>query len=111
MPTFRRPVSTRPTGTVPAPVIEYTSWTGRRSGRFVGLGGTVSWFSAATRAGPLYHGILVDAFVMFSPLYELMGMKGILSTLKPEIFRSPLNSVFSRSEERRVGEVRGGQGA
>src|SRR5437660_58525 len=50
IPTFRSPVSTRPTGTVPAPVIEYTSWTGRRSGRFVGFGGTVSWFNASTRA-------------------------------------------------------------
>src|SRR2546427_306439 len=69
------------TGAVPAPVIEYTSWTGSRKGRFVGFGGTESWFSASTRAGPLYHAILVDAFTMFSPLYELIGMNGILSTL------------------------------
>src|SRR5438876_837660 len=62
-----------------APV--FGSRAGRRSGRFVGVGGTVSWFNAATRAGPLYHAILDDAFTMFSPLYELIGMKGTLSTL------------------------------
>src|SRR5437899_1941468 len=50
-------------------------------GLFVGFGGTVSWFSASTRAGPLYHAILDDDFTMFSPLYELIGMKGTLSTL------------------------------
>src|SRR2546426_10837235 len=95
IPTFRRPVSTRPTGTVPAPVIEYTSWTGSRRGRFVGFGGTESWFSASTRAGPLYHAILVDAFTMFSPLYELIGMNGILSTLYPTPLRRVDSSAFS----------------
>ena len=35
----------------------------------------MSWFSASTSEGPLYHAILADALTMFSPLYELIGMK------------------------------------
>src|SRR3990172_8054952 len=87
MPTFRTPVSTRPTGTVPAPVIEYTSWMGSRRGLSVGFGGTWRSLKAATRVGPLYQPIFVDGFAMLSPLYALMGMKGILSTLYPTDFR------------------------
>src|SRR3990172_1835837 len=87
MPTFRTPVSIRPTGTVPAPVIEYTSWMGSRRGLSVGFGGTWSSLKAATRVGPLYQPIFVDGFAMLSPLYALMGMKGILSTLYPTDFR------------------------
>src|SRR3989442_11885982 len=88
-------VTTRTAGWVHAAGIEKASWTGRRSGRFVGFGGTVKSLRAGTRAGPLYHASLDEGFVMFSPLYELIGMKGIRSTLKPETFSKPVNSVFS----------------
>src|SRR2546428_9552605 len=81
IPTFRSPVSTRPTGTVPAPVIEQTSCTGRRSGRVVGFGGTVGPFHAATGRGPVDQAILADPLALFTPLYKLIGMKGTLSTL------------------------------
>src|SRR3990172_1268207 len=56
-------------------------------GLSVGFGGTWSSLKAATRVGPLYQPIFVDGFAMLSPLYALMGMKGILSTLYPTDFR------------------------
>src|SRR5207245_8622201 len=94
MPGFRTPVSMRPTATTPIPVMLYTSWIGIRSGLSTGFDGTSRLFSAATMVGPLYQDIFVDGFTMFSPLYELIGMNGTLSTLYPTDFRSWVTSVL-----------------
>src|SRR5947209_6908672 len=94
IPGFMTPVSMRPTGTTPIPVMLYTSWIGIRSGLSTGFAGTSRLFSAATMVGPLYQDIFVDGFTMFSPLYELIGMNGTLSTLYPTDFRSWVTSVL-----------------
>ena len=36
---------------------------------------------------PLYQGVFGDFYVKFSPSHAEIGIKGILSTLKPTFFR------------------------
>ena len=78
---FIVPVSTRPTGTVPTPVIEYTSCTGSRSGFPVGLSGTLKSSNDSKRVLPLYHGIFSDFFTRLSPVHPETGMNGTSSIL------------------------------
>src|ERR1700761_1783839 len=87
MPALMTPVSTRPTGTVPIPPILYTSWRGRRRGLSDGRDGGSMESMASRRvlpvdlvlvsfSQPLYHGQLVEASIMLSPLKPEMGTKG-----------------------------------
>src|SRR2546427_771021 len=70
-------------------------WTVGLRGLFDGFFGTARSFNAVTRGGPLYHTSFALGFVMFSPLYELMGMNVFLFTLNPEIFRKLVSSFLS----------------
>ena len=85
---FIEPVSTRPTGTVPTPVIEYTSCIGKRRGLPVGFSGTLNSSNVSRRVLPLYHGIFSDFFTRFSPVQPDTGINGTVSTLKPTDFTS-----------------------
>ncbi len=72
---FIIPVSILPTGTVPTPVMEYTSWIGTLRGSLVGFSGAVNSSRAFTKAGPLYHGVLSLLVDMLSPSKADSGMK------------------------------------
>jgi hypothetical protein len=75
------PVSTLPTGTVPTPVIEYTSCIGILSGLPTGFSGGSNESSASARVGPLYQGIFSDFFIRLSPFHPEIGMIGTLLIL------------------------------
>src|SRR5437879_10284404 len=125
-PSFTTPVSTRPTGTVPTPVIVYTSCIGTRKGLSKGFGGGMKSLSASYTVTPLYQGVFVLFFDRLSPSHPLVGTNGIFEMSKPTVFSKPsssfrhslyrsseyltlLSSILlmattKRSEERRVGE-------
>src|SRR5207249_12232162 len=88
-PSFNTPVSTRPTGTVPTPVIVYTSWIGTLNGLLSGFGGGVNWSNASRMVAPLYHGVLALFLARLSPFHPLVGTKGILLISKPTVLSKP----------------------
>ena len=82
IPAFMIPVSTRPTGTVPTPLMEYTSLIGTRNGLSVGFGGSATLSSASRRHGPSYQGVSsgVLTFRLAASSAEV-GMKGTVPFL------------------------------
>merc|ERR1712142_1458961 len=88
IPGLMRPVSTRPTGTVPIPPILQTSWSGSRSGLSDGRVGGMMLSRASNKvlpdclpaslvsfSQPLYQGMLVDGSIMLSPCQPEIGTK------------------------------------
>jgi hypothetical protein len=82
-PGFILPVSTLPTGTVPTPVIEYTSCIGILRGLPTGFSGGSKVSSDSARVGPLYQGIFSDFLTKLSPFQPDIGTKFILAVLYP----------------------------
>ena len=72
-PGFKTPLSILPTGTVPTPLIAYTSCIGILSGLPVGFSGALNSPRAAIKDGPLYQVILSLASVRPSPVIPLVG--------------------------------------
>src|SRR5438093_6337543 len=93
-PSFNTPVSARPTGTVPTPVIVYTSWIGTLNGLLSGFGGGVNWSNASRMVAPLYHGVLALFLARLSPFHPLVGTKGILLISKPTVLSKPSISFY-----------------
>ena len=78
---FMLPVSTLPTGTVPTPVIVYTSWMGMRNGLPVGFSGTEKPSNVSSSVLPLYHAMFSDFLTRLSPFQPDTGMNGTASAL------------------------------
>src|SRR5213593_1258737 len=91
-PSLTTPVSTRPTGTVPTPVIVYTSCIGTRRGLSNGFGGGMKSLSASNTVTPLYQGVLVLFFDRLSPSQPLVGTNGTFETSKPTVLSNPSSS-------------------
>ena len=89
------PVSTLPTGTVPTPVMEYTSCTGNLKGKFTGLSGSSNASNSWIKVLPLYHGVFELFSVMLSPSNAETGMNGTSEGLNPTVEISFPNSSLS----------------
>ena len=85
---FIVPDSILPTGTVPTPVIVYTSCTGNLNGLSVGMDGASRVSNISSNDFPLYHGILSDIVATLSPVHADRGTNGISAGLIPTVFRS-----------------------
>ena len=81
IPDFKIPVSTRPTGTVPIPLILKTSYNGILKGFSVGRFGGIIESRASIKVGPLYQLRFYDFSIMLSPHHPEIGTKGILAVL------------------------------
>ena len=82
---FNIPVSILPTGTVPTPVMEYTSWIGNLNGKSTGLSGSSNASNSCTRVFPLYQGVFELFSEMLSPSNADTGMKGTSEGLNPTV--------------------------